>query len=197
MRRIIIFLSLGSFLFVFGCSELPVDPLNGKSDIPDMGSSNVIGIAGEAEAEFFVNEPPALTKKYHGVLNETASGAEISIQGEASFFYFEAANVIQYSLQLKNRDEVDRVYIALYQKDGNGRLFENVVLLYPAKEKFAVTSGEDKTSGISGIITRKDLFGSLQGQELESLLIHFEQGTAYMQLFSSFSRSIAARGAIL
>ena len=197
MRRIIIFFGLGLFLFVIGCSELPVDPLNEKSDNLDMRRSKVIGTVGEAEAEFFVKEPPALTKKYHGVLNEAASGAEIPIQGEASFIYHEDANVIQYTLQLKNRDEVGRVYIALYQKDGNGKLFENVVLLYPVKEKSAVTSGEDKASGITGIITREDLFGSLREQELESLLIHFEQGTAYMHLFSSFSRSIAARGAIL
>jgi len=197
MARLIIFLSVLSFLFIFGCSDLPVDPVSGKSESPESQSRHDISSAANAEAESFIPEPPLVSQEYHGILNETLDGAEIPAEGEVFFLYNPDEKSIHYELQLENIDKVEQVYIALTSRDANRTPFESVALLYPAEEKPGAGSENERAYRIKGEITEKDLFGSLRGKGLESLIQSFEHGTAFLHLYSSFSRSVAARGKIL
>lgn len=197
MRLIYIFFGVLSFLLILGCSDLPVDPINGKNEAMETQNKKEVQVASQTQTESLVTEPPAFAQEFSGNMNETLSGAEIPSAGEVVFIYYQDASSIQYELTLKNIDKVEQVYIALYSRDANRNRFENVVLLYPEEEKSAAASGEQREFRIKGEITTKDLLGTLRGKGVESLIQSFEQGTAFLHLYSSFSRSVSARGAIL
>jgi hypothetical protein len=114
-------------------------------------------------------------------------------QGQAIFRLSRDGTELHYRLIVANLENLSQAHIHLAPAGANGGV---VVWLYPDAPPAQLLPG--RTSGVlaEGVITADDLVNALAGEPLSTLITHFENGNAYVNVHTQLYPGGEVRGQI-
>ena len=171
MKYFAIFLSVFVMLFIsIGCSERGINQPQFQASTHK--SSNIVNtqLASQNAAELF----------FHADFYPINIDQKRIKKGEANFIFDELLENIKFDLTVYDVANIAEANIYIDERDMRDKI--PVVELYPAKRVSPSQSDPHIREIAGGVITAKDLGGSLRGVKLETLYKYFLEKKAYISV---------------